>query len=260
MGKSIFCIHGAWLTPASWDKFRSRFSARGYDVEAPPWPHEDVPIAELRRNPPEALASVGIDEIAAHYEKILRAKTEQPIILGHSFGGLFAQIMLDRGLGSAGVALDPAPFKGVLPGVRPVLSALPVFLKWAAWRRVHTMSFASFLATFANGMPEADAREAYEKYVVPTPGKLYFDEVLNLGNAIDPARRTVPLLLTAGGRDRTASPGSTRACYARQNQSRAITALKVFPDRAHFLQAMPGWEEVADVVMDWLEAPRAGEL
>jgi pimeloyl-ACP methyl ester carboxylesterase len=260
MGKPILFIHGAWLTPASWEKFRGRFAARGYDVETPAWPHEDVPLAEMRRNPPAALAETGIEEIAAHYEKILRAKSVQPIILGHSFGGLFTQIMLDRGLGSTGVALDPAPFKGVFPGLRPVLGALPVFLKWAAWRRVHSMSFASFHANFANGMPEADAREAYEKYVVPTPGKLYFDEVLNLGNAIEPARRKVPLLLTAGGRDRTASAASTRACYARQRESSALTALKVFPDRAHFLQAMPGWEAVADFVMDWLDAPRAGEL
>jgi pimeloyl-ACP methyl ester carboxylesterase len=260
MGKPIFFIHGAWLTPASWDKFRGRFAARGYDVEAPPWPHENIPIAELRRNPPVALEGVGINEIAAHYEALLRAKSVQPIILGHSFGGLFTQIMLDRGLGSAGVALDPAPFKGVFPGIRPVISALPVFLRWAAWRRVHAMSFAAFHGTFANGMAEADAREAYEKYVVPTPGKLYFDEVLNLGNAIDPSRRTAPLLITAGGRDRTASPGSTRACYARQKTSPALTALKLFPDRAHFLQGMPGWEAVADFVLDWLEAPRAGEL
>ncbi|MEJ0013551.1 MAG: alpha/beta hydrolase [Bauldia sp.] len=260
MGKPVVFIHGAWLTPASWDKFQVRFAAHGYDAEAPAWPFEDIPLAELRRNPPPALANVGINEIAAHYEKIIRAKAEPPIIVGHSFGGLFTQIMLDRGLGAAGVALDPAPFKGVMPGIGPVLSALPVFLKWNAWKRVHTMSFASFLSSFANGMPEADARAAYERYVAPTPGKLYFDEVLNIGNAIDPANRKVPLLMTAGGRDRTASPGSVRACYARQKTSPAITALKYYPDRSHFLASMAGWEEVADFVLDWLEAPRAGEL
>ncbi len=260
MGKPIVFIHGAWLTPASWDKFRTRFSARGYDVDAPAWPHENIPLAELRRNPPLALENTGIAEIAAHYEKIIRAKPEPPVILGHSFGGLFTQIMLDRGLGSAGVALDPAPFKGVMPGIDPVIGALPVFLKWNAWKRVHTMSFRAFFTRFANGMAEDDARAAYEKYVAPTPGKVYFDEVLNKGNEIDPARRKVPLLLTAGGKDRTASPGSVRACYAKQKTSPAITALKFYPDRSHFLASMAGWEEVADFVLDWLDAPRAGEF
>ncbi len=260
MGKPVVFIHGAWLTPASWDRFQVRFAARGYDAEAPAWPFENIPLAELRRNPPPALDNVGINEIAAHYEKIIRAKSEQPIIVGHSFGGLFTQIMLDRGLGTAGVALDPAPFKGVMPGLDPVIGALPVFLKWKAWKRVHTMSFNAFLTRFANGMPEADARAAYEKYVVPTPGKVYFDEVLNNGNAIDPANRKVPLLMTAGGKDRTASPGSVRACYAKQKASPAITALKYYPDRSHFLASMAGWEEVADFILDWLEAPRAGEF
>lgn len=260
MGKPVIFIHGAWLTPSSWDKFQVRFAAHGYDAEAPAWPLEDMPLAELRRNPPAGLADIGINEIAAHYEKIIRAKSEPPIIVGHSFGGLFTQIMLDRGLGAAGVALDPAPFKGVMPGILPVIGALPVFLKWNAWKRMHTMSFRSFLTGFANGMSEADARAAYEKYVAPTPGKLYFDEVLNNGNEIDPTRRRVPLLMTAGGRDRTASPGSVRACYAKQKASPAITALKYWPEKSHFLASMAGWEEVADLVLEWLENPRAGEL
>jgi pimeloyl-ACP methyl ester carboxylesterase len=260
MGKPIVFIHGAWLTPASWDKFRGRFEARGYDVEAPPWPHEYISLAELRRNPPAALAGVGIAEIVDHYDRIIRARAEPPVILGHSFGGLFTQLLLDRGLGSAGVALDPAPMKGVMPGIDAVVGALPVFLKWNAWKRVHTMSYRSFATRFANGMPEADARAAYERYVAPTPGKLYFDEVLNNGNALDPQRRRVPLLITLGGKDRTATPGSIRGSYSVQKSSPAITALKTFPDRSHFLASAPGWEAVADFVLDWLDDPRAGEF
>ncbi|HEY5082178.1 MAG TPA: alpha/beta hydrolase [Bauldia sp.] len=260
MGKPVVFIHGAWLTPASWDKFTTRFQARGYDVEAPPWPHENMTLADLRRNPPAALSDVGINEIADHYEKIIRAKPTPPVIVGHSFGGLFTQIMLNRGLGSAGVAIDPAPFKGVMPGLGPVLGALPVLFGWNAWKKVHTMPFQTFFTTFANGMPEAEARAAYDKYVAPTPGKLYFDEVLNRGNAIDPMRRKVPLLYTAGGNDKTVTATSVRGCYAKQTASPAITALKYFPDRSHFLCSMPGWEQVADVVLDWLDNPRSGEI
>ena len=119
-------IHGAWLTPASWDKFTTRFQARGYDVEAPPWPHENIPLADLRRSPPAALASVGVTDIVDHYDKLLRGRAEQPPLVGHSFGGLFVQLLLDRGLGKIGVALDPAPIKGVMPGLDPVIGALPV--------------------------------------------------------------------------------------------------------------------------------------
>jgi pimeloyl-ACP methyl ester carboxylesterase len=260
MSKSIVFIHGAWLTPASWDKFQGRFVARGYDVEAPSWPHENMPLAELRRSPPEALNGVGITEIVDHYDRIIRPKSPQPVILGHYFGGLFTQLLLDRGLGSAGVGIDAAPIKGVMPGLDPVIGALPVLLSWNAWKKVHTMSFNAFFTRFANGLPEADARAAYEKYVAPTPGKLYFDEVLNRGNAVDPLRRKVPLLLTAGGKDRTVTAGSVRGVYAKQKTSPAITALKYYPDRSHFLCAMPGWEQVADFVLDWLDNPRAGEL
>lgn len=260
MARSIVFIHGAWLTPASWDKFQSRFAAHGYEVDAPPWPFEDMPLAALRRSPPAALDHVGIAEIADHYEKLIRARPEPPVILGHSFGGLFAQIMLDRGLGTAGVALDPAPIKGVMPGLDAVIGALPVFLRWNGWKTVHTMSFQSFFTRFANGLSEADARAAYERYVAPTPGKLYFDALLNRGNAVDPARRKVPLLLTLGGKDRTVTPASVRHSYALQQKSPAITALKAFPDRSHFLASMPGWEEVADIALAWLENPKAGEL
>jgi pimeloyl-ACP methyl ester carboxylesterase len=260
MGKPIVFIHGAWLTPASWDKFKGRFESRGYDVEAPPWPYENMPLPELRRSPPEALAGVGITEIVDHYDKVIRAKAQQPVILGHSFGGLFTQVLLDRGLGTAGVAIDPAPIKGVMPGLDSVIGALPVFLSWNGWKKVHTMSYQSFAARFANGMPEADTRAAYEKYVAPTPGKLYFDAVLNRGNEVDPARRKVPLLLTLGGKDRTVTPGSVRGVYAKQKTSLAITALKVFPDRSHFLCGMPGWEQVADAALDWLDNPKSGEF
>ena len=152
------------------------------------------------------------------------------------------------------------PMVVVMPGLDPVIGALPVLLSWNAWKKVHVMSFNAFFTRFANGLPEADARAAYEKYVAPTPGKLYFDEVLNRGNAVDPLRRKVPLLLTAGGKDRTVTAGSVRGVYAKQKTSPAITALKYYPDRSHFLCSMPGWEQVADFVLDWLDNPRAGEL
>lgn len=260
MGKSVVLIHGAWLTPASWGNFQGRFSRRGYDVIAPAWPHEDMPLSALRRSPPESLKRTGIAEIVDHYDRFIRPMSPPPAVVGHSFGGLFTQLLLDRGLGSAGVAIDAVPIKGAIRGIAAVRSALPVLLSRDGWRGIRSMSFPAFFTRFANGMTEADARYAYEKYVAPTPGKLFLDKVLNRGNEVDPLRRTVPLLLTAGGRDRTVPAAAVRKVYALQKASPAITALKSFPDRSHFLCSMPGWEEVADFILDWLDEPRAGEL
>ena len=165
-------IHGAWLTPASWDLFRGRYEAEGYTVVAPPWPLEDRPIAELRRSPHPDLGKMTTGKIVDHYEKLIRALPESPIIMGHSYGGLFTQLLLDRGLGVAGVAMEPVPIRGIIARPRTVLSALPVHLAWRGWSRVLTMSFSQFATNFAQTLPESEKRAAYDRYVVPTPGRI----------------------------------------------------------------------------------------
>lgn len=252
MSKTVMLIHGAWLTPASWEKFRQRYEARGYTVVAPPWPLEDQPIEELRRSPHPDLGKTTVRKIIDHYDKLIRALPEPPILIGHSAGGLWTQMLLDRGLGSVGVAIDPVPFRGVIPRPRMLLSALPVFLTWRSWSRVAQMSFEQFATNFAQGLPPAERRAAYDRYVIGTPGRIYWQGVINVGNGIHAGNpKRPPLLLIAGENDRIIPVANIEAAYKVQRRSPSPTGYKLFPGRSHFLVAEPGWEEVADYALDW---------
>lgn len=252
MSNTVMLIHGAWLTPAGWSLFQSRYESRGYKVHAPAWPMEDVPLEELRRAPNPELRKLTIGRIVRHYEDLIRALPEPPIIIGHSYGGLFTQMLLDRGLGAAGVALDPVPIRGVLPRPAVLLSAMPVFLAWNGWNRVLKMSFHNFATRFAQTLPENEKRAYYERYIAPTPGRLYYQAAFGIGAGIHASNpHRPPLLLCVGERDITITPGTVRAVYKVQQRSSSVTAFKSFPSRSHFLFAEPGWEEVADYAIDW---------
>jgi pimeloyl-ACP methyl ester carboxylesterase len=252
MTRNIVLIHGAWLTPLAWEAFRTRYEGMGYTVATPPWPCEDRPVEELRRAPDPSLAKVTVGAIVNHYDALVRAMPAPPIIIGHSYGGLVAQKLLDRGLGAAGVALDPAPIRGVIPTPRAVRSALPAFFAPLGWNRVLRMSFRTFSSTFAQTLPEDRRRSAYERYVVPTPGRIYYQGALGIGTGIrarNPDRP--PLLLVAGEADLTVPPSMVKATFRKQRGALSATAFKTFPGRSHFLFAEPGWEEVADFAIRW---------
>ena len=160
MTRTIVLIHGAWLTPLAWDGFRARFEAAGYNVIAPPWPYMDRPVADLRKAPHADLASLGIKKIVDHYDAIIRALPEPPIVMGHSFGGLICQLLLNRGLGASGVAFDPAPPRGVVPRLTTIKTSAGVFFTWGFWRKVMRMSLKEFSNGFAQTLPEKDKAPA----------------------------------------------------------------------------------------------------
>jgi pimeloyl-ACP methyl ester carboxylesterase len=261
MSKTIVFVHGAWLTPIGWNLWRERYEARGYTTLAPPWPLEDVPIEELRSSPHPDLGKTTITSIVDHYDKLIRALPEAPIIIGHSFGGLFTQLLLDRGLGAAGVGVDPGPVFGVIPRPRSFLSALPVLTAWKGWSRVLPMTFEQFASNFAQTLPPAEMRPAYERYIVPTPGRIYFQAALGISAGINPKNpNRAPLLLIAGEKDRTVTQSTVEANYRKQRHAPSVTAFKSFPRRSHFLFAEPGWEEVADYAIDWASQNARGAL
>jgi pimeloyl-ACP methyl ester carboxylesterase len=252
MTKTIVLVHGAWMTPLGWEFFRKRYEEKGYTVVAPPWPHEDLPIEQLRANPPEALKKTGIPEIVAHYDAIIRALPESPIIIGHSTGGLIAQRLLDNGLGVAGVALDPVPIRGVPAGPRILRSAWPVFRTPGFWNKVLPMSFNTFATTFAQTLPDNLKRPYYERYWAPTPGLIYLQGALGIGTAITPTNpKRAPLLMVAGEKDITMTPFNILKSYYIQRRAPSPTQFRLFKGRSHFLFAEPGWEEVADFSLDW---------
>ncbi len=254
MTRTIVLIHGAWMTPLCWEGFVRRYEARGYRVIAPAWPYDDRPVAELRRSPAPELARVGFAELTDHYARIVESLAEPPIIIGHSMGGLVAQQLLDRGLGSVGVAIDPAPPRGILAGPRATWAGLPTILAWGSWRKVRPMSFRRFAWSFCHTLEADEQLAAYQRQVVPTPGRLYWQLLFGRDTGVDfrnPKR--APLLITAASRDRAVDASTIRANYARYRRSPAITELLEFPDRTHWLIAAPGWEEVADAILGWVE-------
>lgn len=208
MSKTILLIHGAWLTPAIWQPWVARYEAQGYKVLAPAWPFMDRSVAELRRAPHADLGKLTLGKIVDHYAAIIATLPEAPILIGHSYGGLIVQMLLDRGLGTAGVSIDPGPAAGIKPGAKAFLSALPVFLTWRGWSRVLMMSFRQFAKNFANGLPEMAQRKAFDDHIVPAPGRIYYQSVLGLGASVDWKKSDrAPLLLASGTDDRTVEPG-----------------------------------------------------
>ena len=254
MSKTIMLVHGAWVTTDCWTSFRDFFEAKGYRVIVPPWPYLDRRAEELRRSPDPRLAEMTIKGLVDHFEKKILELREQPVLIGHSFGGLIVQMLLDRGLGAAGVAIDAGPPRGVLPSATAIGAALPVLLMWRGWSRIASMSFGSFSTTFANTLPQREQRRAYERHIVPAPGRIYFQAALGIGNAVDFANpKRPPLLLIAASEDRTSTPSMVKAMYRKHSRAPSRTDIHEFPNRSHWLIAEPGWEEVADAIVKWAE-------
>jgi pimeloyl-ACP methyl ester carboxylesterase len=261
MTKTVMFVHGAWLTPKAWDGWRAHFEAAGYRTVAPTWPHMERSIDALRRSPAPALAKLNVVDIVDHYAAEIAKLDELPIIIGHSFGGLITLMLMDRGLGVAGAVLDPAPPRGVIPGLRSILSALPVLTSWNGWNRVLTMSRKGFSGTFANTLPAGVVDTAYDTYVVPAPGRPYFQASLGIGNGVSFKGLVHPLLLIAGLKDKTADPAMIKRIWRAYDKQNAPAEFATYPNRSHFLFAEAGWEEIADDVLVWLAkrgvAPRA---
>jgi pimeloyl-ACP methyl ester carboxylesterase len=249
---SAIFIHGAWLTPASWEFFRSRYTACGYTCITPAWPFQDLTVDELRHALPSELAGLTIGRIVDHYAAIVQGMPEPPLLVGHSFGGLFVQMLLDRGVGRAGVAIVPVPARGVWPGLATLRTALRVPSAWGGRNRILTMTPARFARDFAQSLAADELQEAYDRYIVPTPGRIYYQAALGIGSRVDYANdRRAPLLLIAGEQDRSIRASVVRATYRRHLRSVAETSFKQFSGRTHWLILEPGWEEVADYTIQW---------
>jgi len=252
MPNTALFITGAWMHVSSWDKFRGPFAAAGYETIAPAWPYLDAPSATLRDKTDPRLNAIGLKEITDHYAAIIANLDAPPLIVGHSFGGLITQLLLDRGLGSAGIAIDPGPIAGVLPGPVSLLAAFPPLLKGP--RGSFTLPREGFAKSFANTVPVAEQPGFYDAYVIPVPTRIFYQAALMLGTRVNARARKQPLLITGAEHDRTVTPYLARAAYNIQRHSAARTDFKLFADRSHFLCNEKGWEEVASTAIDWAKA------
>ncbi len=263
---TIVLIHGLWMTPLSWEHWIERFQARGYKVLAPAWPGMDTEIGQLRQDT-SAIDDLGIEEIIDAYDSTIRSLDTPPIIMGHSFGGAFTEILLDRGLGAAGVAIDAAGVRGItkLP-FSTLRSGFPILKSPLNRHRAVPLTFDEFHYSFTNTMEDEEARAAFERYAVPGPGRVLFEGAFanfNPRTALQLDFKNddrAPLLLIAGGSDHVVPASIDKATSERfQRKSSALTDYKEFPDRSHFTVGQKGWEEVADYALDWaVEHARAG--
>ena len=263
MSETIVLIHGLWMTPLSWEEWVERFGARGHDVLAPAWPGMDRPVESLRADT-ASYAHLGVTEVTDHYEKLIRELDSPPIIMGHSFGGLVTQLLLDRGLGAAGVAIDPASPKGVLAVPPSSVRVASVALRNPANRhRAQMLTAKQFRYAFGNTLSEAESQAVYERHAVPGPGRTLFQAVTanfnpNAATKVNFHNDTrAPLLILGGGKDHTVAAASTRANFKLQSKSKAVTEYKEYAERSHYTCGEAGWEAVADHALEWAVAQAA---
>lgn len=261
----LMLIHGAWLSARSWEHFADYFAKRGFAVSAPEWPRKEGDVEELRAEADE-LKGLGIAEIVDHYEAQVRALEEQPVLIGHSFGGLIVELLLDRGLGRAGVALSPAPPKGIL--VLPFSSlkaAAPALAHPSRWHGIVTLTPEEFTYGFVNTFSSEEAAAAYERYAVPETGQIFYEAGFANFHLNPPTEvhfknaERAPLLIVGAGKDQTVPASLARKQYEKYGRSPAKTEYLEFEGRPHLLMAAEGWEEVAAAIDSWLDGVLEGQ-
>lgn len=258
--KTILLIHGLWVTPRFWEKFQSHYEAQGYRVLAPAWPGIHGEVEDMQRDP-SSFNNIGIEQVLEHYTQIIQALPEPPIIIGHSYGGLITQILIDRGLGAAGVAIDSVPPKGIVILPVSTLEALtPALANPFKVGGTYQFPFKRWWRVFANSLSEEEARAAYSRYAIAAPERAIFQAALsnvtpgsnaaiNFSNS-----ERAPLLIVGGEKDVIMPASLNRKNFRKYRRSSAVTEYKEFPGRSHFIIGEKGWEEVADYAANWAES------
>jgi non-heme chloroperoxidase len=251
----VVFIHGLWLLPSSWDRWAGVFEEAGFTALTPGWPDDPETVEEAKANP-DVFAHKTVGQVADHYSEIIGTLNKKPAVIGHSFGGLLVQIVAGRGLSAATVAIDPAPFRGVLPlPISALRAASPVLHNPANYNRAVPLTFDQFRFAFANAVNEEEARELYETFAVPTSGVPLFQAATANLNPWTEAKVDTknpdrgPLLITSGEKDNTVPWAIANASYKKQKANAAVTEIVEIPNRGHSLTIDSGWREVADTAL-----------
>ncbi|ONH31057.1 alpha/beta hydrolase [Pseudofrankia asymbiotica] len=256
----VVFIHGLWLHASSWEPWIELFAQAGYQASAPTWPGEASTVAQTRENP-DAVADFGIEEVTDHFRKVIDGLGVRPIVIGHSFGGLFAQKLLGEDLAAGAIGIDAAQIKGVLPLPLSALhSTLPVFKSPANLHKAVSLTAEQFRYSFGNAIEQPESDELHERWTVPSPGKPLFQAAAANFSLHSPAKVDTdlaprgPLLLIAGGKDHTVPEVITKSTAKQYRHSSAVTDVTTFADRGHSLTIDGGWREVATTCLTWLGA------
>lgn len=256
----VVFIHGLWIHGSAWQPWIELFESRGYSATAPGWPGDAATVGETREHP-EAMNDVGIAEVVDHYAELIGTPDVKPIVIGHSFGGLFAQELLANGVGAAAVAIDPAPIKGVkaLP-FSQLKSGFPVLDNPANRHRAVSLNEKQFHYAFGNMLSEEESDALHAAWAIPGPGKPLFQDAGANFSKHSPAKVDThlaergPLLLTSGTEDHTVPLKVTKEVFKLYQKGPGDTELHEFEGRGHSLTMDSGWKDVAEVALDWLES------
>ena len=254
----VVFIHGLWLLASSWDRWADLFAEAGYAPVSPGWPDDPDTVEEALANP-EAFADKTIGQVADHYSDIIGRLSRKPAVIGHSFGGLIAQIVAGRGLAAVTVAVDPAPFRGIpqLP-LSSLRAASPVLRNPANRHRAVPLTYEQFRYSFANAVDEDQARRLYDTFAVPAPGApLWQAAAANFNprteDKVDALNRERgPMLVVSGEQDHTVPPVLANAAYQHQLKNPGITEFVSIPGRGHSLTIDDGWQEVAETALSFV--------
>jgi non-heme chloroperoxidase len=255
----VVFVHGLWLLPSSWDRWAAAFEEAGYTALTPGWPDDPETVAEANAKP-DVFAHKTIKQVADHFAEVIGRLAKKPAVIGHSFGGLLTQIIAGRGLSAASVAIDPAPFRGVLPlPISALKSAAPVLGNPANRNRAVPLTYDQFRFGFANAVSEQEAKELYDAYAVPASGAPLFQAATANLNPWTEAKVDTknsdrgPLLIISGEKDNTVPWAIANASFKRQQRNDGVTEIKEMPNRGHALTIDGGWREVADTALKFVK-------
>ncbi|RZS68281.1 alpha-beta hydrolase superfamily lysophospholipase [Agromyces ramosus] len=258
--RPVVFIHGLWLHATSWAPWIEKFRAAGYGPVAPGWPSEAETVEAARANP-DAVADIGIDEVAAHFAEVANGLGDETILIGHSFGGLIAEKLLGEGVGAGAVAIDPAQIKGVLPlPLAQLRSGFPALGNPANLHRAVSLTKPQFRYGFGNAVSEEESDALYDRWTIPSPARPLFQAAaanfqMHSPAAVDTTRHPRgPLLLISGTADHTVPDVVTRSTLKQYRHAMTVNELEQFEGRGHSLTIDSGWSEVADAVLTWLKA------
>jgi non-heme chloroperoxidase len=254
----VVFIHGLWLLPSSWDRWAAVFEEAGYTSLTPGWPDDPETVDEAKEHP-EVFANKTIGQVADHYALVIEKLDKKPAVIGHSFGGLLAQMIAGRGLSAATVAIDAAPFRGVLPlPISALRSAKPVLENPRNRHRAIPLTFDQFRYAFANAVSVDEAKELFETFAVAAPGAPLFQAAAANLNPWTEAKVDTenaargPMLIVSGEKDHTVPRVISDATYKRQQRNEGVTEFVEIANRGHALTIDSGWREVADTALGFI--------
>ena len=255
----VVFVHGLWLLPSSWDRWSELFESAGFVALTPEWPDDPETVAEAKAHP-EVFAGKSIGQIADHFDEVIGGLARKPAVIGHSFGGLLTQILAGRGLAEVSVAIDPAPFRGVLPlPISALRAGKPVLGNPANRHRAVPLTYEQFRYAFANAVSEDEAKDLYETFAVPGSGVPLFQAAAANLNPWTEAKVDTgnpdrgPLLIISGEKDHTVPWAIANASYKQQKDNPAVTEIIEIPGRGHALIIDSGWREVAGTALTFVQ-------